>query len=182
MDCEHFSALLDDLRDGRLDAPAAADAKAHLTQCPRCRTLYQMTKDLSHLDADASVPKDFRARWQSRTREEKRRRTRALQSILSAAAAVLFVMGGTALRRSSMAQTEHLPNVAMMRMAPMPASGGGMDALVTETAASPILEKWSAFAHQAGDYLADAWPFMTLAGAAVLGYFVIKLVKKHRKG
>ena len=180
MECEHFSALLDDLRDGRLDAAEANDVQAHLSHCPRCRALYQMTQDLALLNADAAVPEDFRTRWQARIREEKRRRTRMLQGVLSAAAAVLFVLGGTALHRSSMPKTEHLPNASMMRMAPMPAAGEQTDSLVTETAAIP--GKWSVFIHQAGDYLADAWPFMALTGAAMLTYFVIKLVKKHRKG
>lgn len=109
MDCKEFSNLLDALPDGMLSDEEKRRMDEHAENCPECRGKAQMMRDLRDLGAEAEASEAFFTAWREKIREEekmemKSQKKKQWKGILIAAAALVFVVGGTALTRDSLPQ------------------------------------------------------------------------------
>ena len=107
MDCERLNHLLDSYLDGTLDAETARDIENHGKECAACAALLALGRDLRRDEGE--VPASFSAGWRKvirkeSTMEKKQQTKHTLRSVLLAAAAFLFIVGGTALTREKKAQ------------------------------------------------------------------------------
>lgn len=108
MDCKEFSNLLDASLEGALPPEDEKRLEVHAAVCADCAARLCLARDLRTLDAEVQVPADFSAAWRGKLDEEdeedgQARRARPWRSWLTAAAALVFVVGGTLLTR------QHLP-------------------------------------------------------------------------
>lgn len=104
MKCETFINLLDAWMDHHLTSEQADSMKEHLQECEACAALYTLRKDCRALDEELLLPNEFSGAWRKRVREEKQMEKtgttrRKWQSWVAAAAALVFVVGGTLLTR-----------------------------------------------------------------------------------
>lgn len=105
MNCTEFSSLLDAFMEGALPDEAAAAMKAHAAECPSCGMLLQARRDCRAADEQVEVPASFSAAWRESIREEKQmeeKKSGAWKKYLAAAAALVFVLGGTMLTREGL--------------------------------------------------------------------------------
>lgn len=162
MQCEEFSTLLDDWKDGALSPEKQQQMAAHAKVCPRCQCLVQMQKDLASLFTAEDVPSGFGDTWHSVIRREKQNRIRKLQNALSAAAVLALTAGGAYITANSLrAQEEALdkqPAVMMARAMPAPEPS--------------LWEKVLSF-------LGDAWPGILLLFSALAG--LVFLIKRSKR-
>ena len=115
MNCNTYSVLLEKYLDGSLTPAEQAQMQQHESMCAACaaqrRTLSALQDELTSLKDDVpAMPEGFHQAWMTRVeedpmenRETKPRLTRQFTRILSTAAAVVFVLGGTLLTRDSLA-------------------------------------------------------------------------------
>lgn len=105
MDCKEFSNLLDAYLDGALSPAESESLRAHAAACGDCASLLALRQECRALERDADMPEEFAAAWRQRIREEeamerKQERKRARwPAYAAAAAALVFILGGTALTR-----------------------------------------------------------------------------------
>ena len=103
MDCKEFSNLLDAYLDGALTPEEAGRMEAHAAACADCLALLTLRKDCLALEEETELPEGFSSSWRQRIREEaKMERTPGKKKwipALAAAAALVFILGGTALTR-----------------------------------------------------------------------------------
>lgn len=114
MDCKEFSNLLDAWIEGTLSDGEADRMQAHAAECGACASLLALRKDCRRLDEDIEVPDSFSSSWRQMIREEakmeqnqeksagKARRIKAWTGWLAAAAALVFIIGGTLTSRGSL--------------------------------------------------------------------------------
>ena len=100
MDCKEFSNLLDDYLDGMLSEEEAFCFRTHAQECAECAALLSLRRDCRKMDENIQVPDEFSAGWRRMVREElmlekKIQKKKNWQNWLAAAAAVVFVLGGT---------------------------------------------------------------------------------------
>lgn len=129
MNCEAFRALLDRVLDGSATQQERRCLAAHEAVCPACAHLHSeldaLSSELDHYAANLPpVPATFHSRWTAAIREEQQevsmenkqdRKTltrRQWTRMLSVAAALVFVIGGTALTR------DHLTGNTLQSAAP----------------------------------------------------------------
>lgn len=98
MTCEEFLLLLDQW--DALTEEEKEEARAHAVACEGCAEYVRMRDDLSHLDDDIEVPDAFASAWRRQIREENKvteitKKRKPWRAWLTAAAAVVFVIGGT---------------------------------------------------------------------------------------
>lgn len=170
MHCDLFRTLLDDRKDGHLTDEQLKAMDEHLAVCPRCRAFMQMQDDLRLLAADEQVPSAFRFSWQQAVQKEmcKKRLPAAVKSTLAAAAAVLFLVGGTVIHRESTQQITAMDSAPMM-----------MRAMPSAKAAEPALQtQFAAFLQDMGAFLLDVLPYLGALAAAAL----LLILLKKRKG
>lgn len=114
MTCQEYSVLLGKLLDGSLTAAEEALLRQHEAGCPNCKAkrlaLDSLPERLTALREDAPpAPEDFHAGWMKQVEEcameNKPSAKRTWIRILSAAAALVFVIGGTLLTRDSLLGT-----------------------------------------------------------------------------
>ena len=104
MNCKEFSNLLDDYLDGMLSEEEELRLRAHAQECTECAALLSLRRDCRKMDENIQVPDEFSAGWRRMVREEsmlekKTQKKKNWQNWLAAAAAVVFVLGGTLLTR-----------------------------------------------------------------------------------
>ena len=116
MNCSEYSVLLEKLLDGGLTQEEEQALRRHEADCPACarqrRELDRLQDTLSALDSGIPpMPEDFHAGWMQKVEEEameKKNRTEkpsrktVMTRVLSAAAALVFVVGGTLLTRDTL--------------------------------------------------------------------------------
>lgn len=105
MNCTEFSNLLDAYLDGELSPEEAARLEAHAASCAECGALMALRRDCRDMDEALDVPVSFSAAWRQAIREEadKERKAdgkRVFRRILTAAAALVFVVGGAVATRN----------------------------------------------------------------------------------
>ena len=164
MHCELFRSLLDDLQDGRLTREQLAQMEEHAAACPHCRALMQMQQDLRALNAEAQVPPAFHSSWRQAIRQEKRTLhfPAAVKSMAAAAAAVLFLTGGTLIhRRQNTASLESTP----MMLRAMPEPMAQKSAFLT-------------FFSDMGAFLLNILPYL---GALAIAAALLILIKKRKE-
>ena len=133
MNCTEFSNLLDAWLDGALAPEEAQRMEAHAAACPECGALAALRRDCRALDGEIEVPAAFSASWRQAVRAEAEKaqraeRKRSFRGWLTAAAALVFVVGGAAVTRNSSLLKRHIP-----------AAGNGA-AVEEEAAPEPLAE------------------------------------------
>ena len=115
MDCKEFSNLLDAWLDGALSDGEADRMRAHADTCGDCASLKALRKDCRRLDEEIEVPDGFSSAWRQKVEEEadmedtmernakKARGKKRWTGWLAAAAALVFIVGGTLLNRDGLA-------------------------------------------------------------------------------
>lgn len=113
MTCEEYAVLLQKSLEEPLAPAEEALLRAHEADCPACAAkalaLSDLQAQLADLRDDAPpMPEDFHAGWLQRVEdcamEQKQTRKRPYVRLLSAAAALVFVVGGTLLTRDSLSK------------------------------------------------------------------------------
>ena len=114
MDCKVFSNLLDDYINGALPADQAEQMRRHAETCGDCAALLSVWQDCSRIGESFQVPEDVSSAWRQRIREEaeleetqkvQRSQARPAHAAkawgrwLAAAAALVFIVGGTLLTK-----------------------------------------------------------------------------------
>ncbi|MGN1019874.1 MAG: DUF4349 domain-containing protein, partial [Aristaeellaceae bacterium] len=119
MTCSEYAVLLEKSLEGALTPAEEALLRQHEDVCPACaarhRALDGLQDDLARLSEDVPpMPEDFHRAWTKRVEEaamenkpDASRPRRQWTRLLSAAAAVVFVLGGTLLTRDALS-----PNAA----------------------------------------------------------------------
>lgn len=113
MTCEAYAVLLQKSLEEPLAPAEEALLRTHEADCPACAAkalaLSDLQAQLADLRDDAPpMPEDFHAGWLQRVEdcamEQKQTRKRPYVRLLSAAAALVFVVGGTLLTRDSLSK------------------------------------------------------------------------------
>ena len=113
MTCEEYAVLLQKSLEEPLAPAEEALLRAHEAECPACAAKALALNDLQAQLADLRddtppMPEDFHAGWLQRVEdcamEQKQTRKRPYVKLLSAAAALVFVVGGTLLTRDSLSK------------------------------------------------------------------------------
>ena len=121
MTCNEYAVLLEKYLEGALTPAEEALLRQHEDACPACaarrRALDGLQDDLARLSDDVPpLPEDFHQAWTKRVEEaamdnkpESSRPRRQWTRLLSAAAAVVFVLGGTLLTRDALSPRSAAP-------------------------------------------------------------------------
>ena len=107
MDCKEFSNLLDAYMDGALPDADARRMRDHVAECDACAALLTLRNDCRRMDEEIQVPDSFSSSWRQAIREEKEmeakpRKVFQWKKWAAAAAALLFVVGGTLASRDGL--------------------------------------------------------------------------------
>ncbi|MBE5782702.1 MAG: DUF4349 domain-containing protein [Clostridiales bacterium] len=105
MECKEFLSLLDAYLEGTLQPDDMARMRAHERECPACAGEAQLRRDCLALSAEAQMPEEFSSSWRKQIREEKQVEKRNVvdwKKWIAAAAAMVFVVGGTLLTRDKL--------------------------------------------------------------------------------
>lgn len=113
MTCTEYAVLLEKFLDGTLSPAEEAQMQQHEAACPACtaqrRALNTLQDDLTDLTDAPEMPADFHQAWMKRVeddamenRERKPRSARPWTHMLSTAAALVFVLGGTLMTRDTL--------------------------------------------------------------------------------
>ncbi len=98
MNCEEFTLLLDTPETERTQQQRQ-EMETHMKACPACAMAFAIQHEMRGMDLEESVPASFSASWREKIRrEEKMKMNRqhfSWKKALAAAAAVVFVAGGT---------------------------------------------------------------------------------------
>lgn len=174
MNCNTFLSLLDDYVDGAVSPDQQRQMEDHAKDCPHCRDQMTLLQDLRTLAQQDTVPESFAFAWRSRVRAEKRRTHPGLPVLASAAAVLLFLVGGTFWQRG---QSSGVGSV--MESAPLMRSMDAAPATFAMKAPEPtVWEYLTDFFRDMGQFALTALP--VLAAAALLIFLLVRL-KKHLK-
>ena len=113
MNCTEYVVLLEKFLDGSLTSAEEAQMQQHEAACSDCaalcRTFDNLQDDLTNLADAPAMPADFHQAWMQKVeddpmenRECKPRSTRPWIRMLSTAAALVFVLGGTLMTRDTL--------------------------------------------------------------------------------
>lgn len=113
MNCTEYAVLLEKFLDGSLTAAEEAQMQQHEASCSDCaalrRTLDNLQDDLTNLADAPAMPASFHQAWMQKVEEEPMenrectpRSARPWIRMLSTAAALVFVLGGTLLTRDTL--------------------------------------------------------------------------------
>ena len=122
MTCQEYLSLLEKQLDGLATAEEAARMQKHEEACDSCRRqrelLTAIPEDLAALGQDVfPMPEDFHARWTAQLEEApmpKKNRRVSWSRVLSAAAALVFVLGGALYAKDELDLTAGIPRPAAM--------------------------------------------------------------------
>lgn len=114
MNCTEYAVLLEKYLEGSASPADETQLRRHEDACPACRAqraaLDTLQEDLTALSKDVPpLPEGFHQGWMTRVEEEAMEKKNPVKSprqwtrFLSAAAAVVFVLGGTLLTRDTLA-------------------------------------------------------------------------------
>lgn len=128
MNCKEFSNLLDAYLDGALPREQAREMEAHAAECPACADLMAAMLDCRQEGEEIEVPDSFGMSWRQAIREEcemeaPKRKRNGWQKWLAAAAALVVVLGGTALTRNAVPRSAQHDTPAVMAKQSAPDSG-----------------------------------------------------------
>lgn len=163
MNCQEYLILLNEQTERSLTEAEQEAMAAHEAQCPACAERALAARDLRGLWEGTEVPPEFSAAWRSRVREEESMnqatpKKRNWKGILAAAAALIFVLGGTALTRDDMPRRTMQENGAVYGSAYIPEPSYAMK----ESAALGAMPRMAAAAdydyvvEEAAEYSAEA--------------------------
>lgn len=100
MNCDEFAFLLDTL-ESNWTREEREGMEAHAKACPECAKLLLIRREMRAMDQKEEVPEAFSASWRAAIRREEKRemnkKRNTWKRALATAAAVAFVVGGTAL-------------------------------------------------------------------------------------
>lgn len=107
MNCTEFSNLLDAYFDRELPRETREALEEHARECPSCADRLTVLLDCRQADEEIEMPESFSLSWRQAIREESKmekpkRKKQGRQNWLAAAAALIVVVGGTALTRDTM--------------------------------------------------------------------------------
>ncbi len=107
MDCKEFSNLLDAWLDGALPDADARRMLDHAAGCEACAAKLTLRQDCRRMDEEIQVPESFSSSWRQAIREEKEMEQKPQKVFqwkkwAAAAAALLFVVGGTLASRDGL--------------------------------------------------------------------------------
>ena len=107
MDCKEFSNLLDAWLDGALPDADARRMLDHAAGCEACAAKLTLRQDCRRMDEEIQVPDSFSSSWRQAIREEKEMEQKPQKVFqwkkwAAAAAALLFVVGGTLASRDGL--------------------------------------------------------------------------------
>ena len=107
IDGERFSILLDEQTERSLTPEEQTAMEEHRHICSACAERALAASDLRAMEADTAVPEAFSAGWRAKIREEEKLsqqtpKKRNWKGILAAAAAAVFLLGGTILTRNDL--------------------------------------------------------------------------------
>ena len=137
MNCEELRAKLDAYIDGELSPDELRAFEDHAAACADCGRELEMAKlvrdALGELDEEVAVPLNVQAGWRNAVRAEAKRRAnrRWLRAAYAAAAALVLVIGATAMLRSM--PSRDMAETRMIAAAPTDAvvarDGGDLEAV-----------------------------------------------------
>ena len=169
MDCKEFSNLLDAYMDGALPDADARRMRDHAAECDACAALLTLRQDCRRMDEEIQVPDSFSSSWRQAIREEKEmeakpRKVFQWKKWAAAAAALLFVVGGTLASRdglpsrkvtmsgaSSYTDSLAAPNSASYKSM----AGGAMSNVMYDSSARTYAAMETAEMEEAVDYAQD---------------------------
>ena len=137
MDCKEFSNLLDAYMDGTLTDADARRMEAHAAECGDCAALLSLRQDCRRMDGEIEVPESFSSSWRQTIREEKKMEEKKKfnwKAWAAAAAALVFVIGGTIISREDMMPRTVRQNKSAQTDAEYFAPAGGMSSAYRKTA------------------------------------------------
>lgn len=107
MNCTEFSNLLDAYFDRELPLETCEALEEHARECSACADRLTALLDCRQADEEIELPESFSLSWRQAMREESKmektkRKKQGWQNWLAAAAALIVVVGGTALTRDTM--------------------------------------------------------------------------------
>lgn len=119
MDCKEFMRLLHDYTEERLPQDDAARMRTHEEECSRCAAHVQLLRDCRALNRDVQAPEEYASSWREKILEEERMEKKSFsgwKKWAAAAAALVFVVGGTLATRDQMGAPENNQNAPMVAM------------------------------------------------------------------
>ena len=148
MNCKEFSNLLDAYLDGALPREQAREMEAHAAECPACADLMAAMLDCRQEGEEIEVPDSFGTSWRQAIREEcemeaPKRKRNGWQKWLAAAAALVVVLGGTALTRNAVPRSAQrdtpagMPKQSTSDYGSLRAAGGAMTNFSYDVASTP---------------------------------------------
>jgi anti-sigma factor RsiW len=169
MDCKEFSNLLDAWLDGALPDADARRMLDHAAGCEACAAKLTLRQDCRRMDEEIQVPDSFSSSWRQSIREEKEMEQKPQKVFqwkkwAAAAAALLFVVGGTLASRDGLPSRKATANGASAYTESLAApsssayksmAGGAMSNVMYDSSARTYAAMETADMKEAVDYAQD---------------------------
>lgn len=169
MDCKEFSNLLDAWLDGALPDADARRMLDHAAGCEACAAKLTLRQDCRRMDEEIQVPDSFSSSWRQTIREEKEMEQKPQKVFqwkkwAAAAAALLFVVGGTLASRDGLPSRKATANGASAYTESLAApsssayksmAGGAMSNVMYDSSARTYAAMETADMEEAADYAQD---------------------------
>ncbi|MBR4334522.1 MAG: DUF4349 domain-containing protein [Clostridia bacterium] len=169
MDCKEFSNLLDAWLDGALPDADARRMLDHAAGCEACAVKLTLRQDCRRMDEEIQVPDSFSSSWRQAIREEKEMEQKPQKVFqwkkwAAAAAALLFVVGGTLASRDGLPSRKATANGASAYTESLAApsssayksmAGGAMSNVMYDSSARTYAAMETADMEEAVDYAQD---------------------------
>lgn len=146
MDCKEFSHLLDAYVEETLPEAVQDRMRAHEKRCSACREAVILRKDLRALHEETEMPDEFALSWRrmiaEETGEEKKKIVQfPWKNWIAAAAAFVFILGGTLLTRGGNENMAMENGTPMMMMASKRSNENGVNMAAAYDHSMPAAEE-----------------------------------------
>lgn len=178
MNCETFLNLLDDYADGLLSPDQAQQMADHARTCPHCQSIMVMRQDLRILATEDAVPEAFSFAWRSHIQAKKRRAHPALRVLASAAAVLLFLIGGTLWHRDNAMIGSVTESAPLMRSMD---TDTGTATFARKVVQPTLWEQIADLFRDMGQFLLTALPYLAVVAVLVILFLILKKHSKKRK-